>query len=371
MHRIEHLGKVRGKEHRIYFESESCSLDMTSSAKLILELLPAMRDARPIQVDSLDEEMQRQLPHIMEVISSWSGRVEPVAVSANDIGLGRGRGRGTASFFSGGLDSFYTLLKHRSEITDIIFVHGLDIDLDDIDLHSTVIANLQQIAREMGVNLLEIKTNMRELWDKTLSWEFSHGAALAAIGHMLSQHFSKIYIPASFHTKNVFPYGSHPLLDPLWGDSSLQFVHDGIEATRVDKAEFVAGSDVAMTHLRVCYENREGAYNCSVCRKCVQTMLCFMAVNALSRCHTFHGLPPVRAISRIDFSSMAARVFAEDVVRRVEARNGNDALVRVLKRAYARAIWLSAWRDLRDTLRRAVKLYWKARPAWLFGSSAP
>ncbi len=43
---------------------------------------------------------------------------------------------GIACFFSGGVDSFYTLLKHREEITHIIFVHGFDIALEDHSLRA-------------------------------------------------------------------------------------------------------------------------------------------------------------------------------------------------------------------------------------------
>jgi hypothetical protein len=34
------------------------------------------------------------------------------------------------------MDSFYMLLKHRAEITHIIFVHGFDIDLEDRELRA-------------------------------------------------------------------------------------------------------------------------------------------------------------------------------------------------------------------------------------------
>ena len=31
------------------------------------------------------------------------------------------------------------------------------------------------------------------------------------------------------------PLGSHPLLDPLWSSEDVELVHDGCEATRLDK----------------------------------------------------------------------------------------------------------------------------------------
>ena len=55
--------------------------------------------------------------------------LQRVAVDAEVRNEPVDRASGVACFFSGGLDSFHTHLKHREEVTHIIFVYGFDIAL--------------------------------------------------------------------------------------------------------------------------------------------------------------------------------------------------------------------------------------------------
>ena len=66
---------------------------------------------------------------------------------------------------------------------------------------------------------------------------------------------------------------SHPALDPLWSTEAVEVVHDGAETRRVDKVAALAASPLALRYLRVCWENRGGAYNCGRCGKCMRTMV--------------------------------------------------------------------------------------------------
>jgi hypothetical protein len=78
------------------------------------------------------------------------------------------------------------------------------------------------------------------------------GAALASVGLLFQHLFHKVLIPATFSYSDLPPWGSHPLLDPLWSTEVTDFEHDGAEAMRVDKAAYVSRHETAMTWLRVC-----------------------------------------------------------------------------------------------------------------------
>ena len=48
---------------------------------------------------------------------------------------------------------------------------------------------------------------------------------------------------------------------------------DGLDTRRIDKTITIAGWPLAMTNLRVCWENRRGALNCGDCEKCLRTLV--------------------------------------------------------------------------------------------------
>jgi asparagine synthetase B (glutamine-hydrolysing) len=107
------------------------------------------------------------------------------------------RAPGVGCFFSGGVDSFYTLLKHRQEVTHIIFVHGFDIALEEKELRSRASRMAQEVARELGVTLIEVETNLRSFSDKVVGWGKYHGAAMASVALLFQHRFSKVLIAAT------------------------------------------------------------------------------------------------------------------------------------------------------------------------------
>jgi hypothetical protein len=77
----------------------------------------------------------------MEVLHRWDTSLTRVRVAAQRIESGPVGDR-LGTFFSGGVDSFYTLLRFGDEITDLILVHGFDIALRN--------APLRRAASEIG-----------------------------------------------------------------------------------------------------------------------------------------------------------------------------------------------------------------------------
>ena len=91
-----------------------------------------------------------------------------------------------ATFFTGGVDSFYTLFKNKSEITDVIFVYGLDIKLEDKVVRKEISLRLKKICAELKLNLIELETNLRDIYENcNINWELAHGNSLGCIWHFL------------------------------------------------------------------------------------------------------------------------------------------------------------------------------------------
>jgi hypothetical protein len=327
---------LNDSDNEVYFKiinGDSTFVDSLES-NIVLGLLPSIKsNIKCINVsDSLSEMFVRNLETIQQIYNVWGLGEEVIKLNHTGLVKKESSGIRVGSFFSGGVDSFYTLLKNRDEITDIIFIHGLDIKLKDKELRDKVSLRIKSIAKGLNLNLLEIETNVRDFLDPFVDWgEFGHGAALASIALSISGDFKKIYIPATHSFKDLFPWGSHPVLDNLWSTEALEFVHDGCEATRVQKVTLISGNDIALQNLRVCYTNKNSEYNCGVCEKCLRTMVNLEVNNALKRTPVFSNPLILENIGNLNIASDNSRSFVMENIQAIDKIGGNEELKEALK----------------------------------------
>jgi len=308
---------------------------------------------------------------LVRIWTAWYPQLSPCRITApvsHETGDAGGR---TGAFFSGGVDSFFTALRHvtgedtsdRRTIHGLIFVWGFDIEISNTHAWSTALQSNQTVARELGVPLLPVVTNLRHTRFASADWtHLSHGAGLAGVAHALGHAFSTVLVPSSAGYRHMRPWGSHPITDPLFTSERVRIVHDGPGWTRVEKTEYIAASALALRHLRVCYRSADGT-NCGACKRCYRTMLALSALGALDRCTTFHS----RALDL----ERAGRVYCHteaDVqqfafVRALAERQGRHDIVRAVdksvKRSSRMSRLLSRVRRLRD-----APLLWRWIPSW-------
>ena len=209
-------------------------------------------------------------------------------------------------------------MKHQGDvdrrITHLLFVHGFDIPLPAVDLYANVADHLRQLAAVLGMELILCSTNLRTLTDRALDWGLhAHGAALASVAICLSQGLRVAFIPASHTYADGFPWGSHPTLDPLWSTQTMEIVHDGCEANRVQKVQRqIAHSSVALDHLRVCWQNRRSLYNCGECEKCIRTMINLRVCDVLERCRTFPSTLDLNLVKNVVIRDDSTRAFVRE-----------------------------------------------------------
>lgn len=329
---------VGGARHEVVYGARGM-VGEGSDYALAAGLVPAMASAdvlslpRPVSPRLLDAT-----PRIQEIFGMWgpafATEFREVLVEAPRARPDGGRADGVACFFSGGVDSFHTLLRHRDEITAIIFVHGFDLPLSATDLRAQARDAVSRVAEGLSVELVEVETNLRSITDPMVSWEPYHGGALASVALLFQQRFARVLVPATRTYRNLLPWGSHPLLDPMWSTERTRLEHSGAGITRIAKVAAIAGSELAMRHLRVCWENRDGAYNCGRCEKCVRTMLSLAAAGALGRCETLpEQIDPTLVASMDVGRSDGAMAFARENREALEARGGYDDLVEALEHA--------------------------------------
>jgi hypothetical protein len=150
------------------------------------------------------------------------------------------------------------------------------------------VRNAKKVADQFGKTLVVASTNLRHFTNRFVNWgKTCHGAGLASIALALSDGLMEVKIASTYDWEHLFPWGSHPQLDPLWSNGKVVLTHDGCEATRLDKTHLVSRHPIVLETLRVCFENPDSLYNCGKCKKCLITMDGLQQCGALERCGTF------------------------------------------------------------------------------------
>ncbi|MDF3306984.1 hypothetical protein P3H15_18335 [Rhodococcus sp. T2V] len=325
---IKSVFSIDGKHFTVQ-TSANVSLDRSGTPWLPPGVVVAMTTEQDLTLDApVDPAALSGAEQARDLLHSWYPQLHTPSVVAPVMSTSDREGGGVGCFFSGGLDAFYSVLKNRAEITHLILVHGFDIDPRRPKPYERISAGAREVAVAMGVELIEIRTDLQFLhtrhgnnWGST-----AHGAALAHVALLLSPHLRKVIVAASgsYDTGNMTPHGSHPDLDPLWSSGNLEIVQDGTEANRIDKAEAIKDSDLAMRHLRVCNLNWDGDYNCGKCEKCIRTMINLYIAGGLKRCETLPHTIPIERMNRMHVTS-GAFPFAKENLDAMRARGIHDA----------------------------------------------
>ncbi len=307
--------------------------------------------------------LKQAVGQIQDLWQLWSPRVRRCTVTAETQPPPQINAREGGSFFSAGIDSFYTLFSRRNEIAYLISVLGFDVPLSNRSLWDEVLAANRRVASEVGLHLIVVETNVREVYADAVSWEDGHGAALAGVALLLAPLLGRVFIPASWTAALLLPYGSHPLLDPLWSTERTTLVHDAIAVERFDKLKAIYTQPIVLETLRVCWQNGAGTYNCCQCRKCLTTMVMLRALGVLSRAATFPARLDLKTFPRIWSARTAEYVQASENILRHNLRSTladvdrqhDPELVLSLECAIAmRAKPPNYWRRATARLRRLV-----------------
>jgi hypothetical protein len=286
----------RGKAvQRAYLKIDkkySSLITLDASPFLAAILLPCMKTGENIYIDgSVSSKLLENTHSIMNLIKKWNIGLSRIKIRSKKATPDKGKQKFVGSFFTAGVDSFYTYLKQKKtkdKITHIILVHGFDIPLENKTFFKEVKKTVEKVAKEEKVQPVIIETNIGQIVEQRLVWEFSHGGALASVAMFLRGDLREISISTAVRNNELFPYGSHPHLDKLWSTETLTVQSIGGEYNRLEKIINVVGkSPLALSYLRVCTQNIKGKYNCSRCHKCLVTMIYLYSTGVLKNSKTF------------------------------------------------------------------------------------
>jgi hypothetical protein len=321
----------------VWFRVRNADAAPSGNAALAIALVPAMRAARSLVLaESLSPRLFASQAAIQKLFQDWDNRFNIVPITAP---LGEPRQAstgGTGLFFTGGVDSFFSLLRHREEITHLIVLRGFNVKRKQV-VDDLALPTIRVVAAQMNKTLVEVSTNIREFSDRIVDWGLDyHGAALAAVALLLAPTLNKVYVASSHSEKDTFRWGSHLFVDPLYSTETLSLIHDGANATRVEKVAAIAENRLVQQTLRVC--NKGGASNCGRCEKCLRTMINLRVAGALEKVATFDRNLRLNEVRLIHVRDENKASFVSENLTALRAKGVDDdlasALIDALSRRY-------------------------------------
>lgn len=214
-----------------------------------------------------------------------------------------------AMFFSAGVDSFDTFIRHRNEEVTFLTIWGSDVSFDDHDGWNAMRSRIDFVKSKFDISSIAIKSTFRQSFDEGFlsalvkktgeSWWYGFQHGIGLIGHAapiaFARELGKLYIASTFSLKVTEKHrcASDPTIDNHVRFANCQTVHDGYDCSRDEKVQNIV--DYAMKTgvyfpLHVCWQTA-GGLNCSQCEKCSRTIL---AIYAAGGDPTLFGFDPTK-----------------------------------------------------------------------------
>jgi hypothetical protein len=324
------------------------------SALVPSALLVAMRERLPLVVEAtVSAQLAANLTRAQAILHSWDPTFSVVPVELAGTTDEGPRGEATASFFTAGVDSFFSAITHGQTLDRLVYVRGLE-EFPDQEAEARALDDIERSAAALGIPLAVLDTDLRRLTDPSLAWFWAHGASLACVAIALGH--GRVLVPSTTSYANLRPNGSHPLLDPLWSTERVSVVHDGAELTRGEKVQRIGAHPAVLDGLRTCYELRTAELNCQRCGKCLHTMVSLEIAGALAGSRTFTRPLTFWSVALMESSDNPIRAdyLNEylDQARRAGSPLRLQVAIRIASLRLHAALPLRAWIDRHRGLRR-------------------
>ena len=338
--------------------------DTRGDHALLVALLHGMRLKRDIHIaGEVCPELLTNLETLQDIWQRWRPeRYQKINISvAEERSLASQATSGGLFAFSGGVDGTYTFFRHLTgaagrrtqQPAAALLVHGMDIPLSEPQMYERALIRAQRMLEGTGVPMLPLKTNSRAL---NLDWEEAYGLQLIAAMLVVQPAFA-----AGIHGSGepwemlVFPWGSTPFTDPCCQTKGFKIFHDGCEASRTEKVDWLARHTDACKDLRVCWQGPQKDRNCGECEKCMRTKLNFWALGHAIPESLPGGISPsaVRQIKPLNHIQLRE---LQSILQVASAYHpSSDPLLKALKHCVMKAPASIFARRVKRKLQREVK----------------
>jgi len=190
------------------------------------------------------------------------------------------------TLFSCGVDSCFTLLRHRREqmgrrnrnIAAGVVLNGFNLRLSNPKaqkIYDGMLADAHVMLDSMDVACVPMCGDVEGLSTHPYN---RHGVYLIRALRLLAGAFDAALVPNTVTADDIgWIWGQHPFTDPMLSSRHFRVIDDGAECQRYQKLRAIADWPEAMRHLRVCASNPDSHVNCCRCEKCIRTILAFRA----------------------------------------------------------------------------------------------
>lgn len=280
-----------GETRDLWFKLEEQYGDMVtdfSDAPLVGLLIPAMARGEDIRIEGkLSEkllyDLSGPLQHLLQIVIP---SLRKVKISASEIhGGDRKKGPGVAAGFSGGIDSFCLLGDHYYsdvpsgfKVTHLLFYNVGSHGANNEKLFRERYARLKPLTERIGLPFVWIDSNLASFYPKAYDFLQTHSIRNVSAALLLQNGIRRYLFASGYNYAQVFVGACKEMayIDtialPLLSTEALDAISVGSESTRVEKTIRVEKIADSHSMLDVCVNHRK-AGNCSVCWKCMRTLL--------------------------------------------------------------------------------------------------
>lgn len=304
---------------RCFVRSHGTPLRATGDALLCFGLLPALELGCDLSIEApVDRGLLSSSAAVQRLVGSWTPGCSPITVTAPATDTDYAACRGHGCFFSGGVDSSYSLAVNKHVLDGLVTLIGCDVDVTDRGRAAWLAGIAHGAGSTYGLEPIIVETDLPRQMHPYLGWIEYHGSALAGFRHLLADRFATMRIAASVDSSSMWdvPWGSHPGIDPQLGTGGAAIMLDGT-VPRPEKIVRLLDEPALLEDLRVCYH---GGRNCGTCKKCVLTRVYLAVLGGGRRIPSFPPEMPALSDAALRIPDISVRT--DMVILRAAALGG-------------------------------------------------
>lgn len=251
----------------IEFAADGARLHPNGNALFALGYLPACELNYDLRIaGEVSPQLLVGADDIFSLYSRWYRYRRQPKIEARPGAHLRPQSERSLLFFSGGVDSCYSLLEAQNSVKSLVTVVGADVQSDQKAGAEWVAGLGRQFAGKFGLRPIVIRTAARRWFDRMVSWDHFHGPFFGSLAHLLAPEYRRALLAGSFGAQGLqLPWGSHPDHERRYSSPAMAIEHH-LPHTRLTKIRRLAAAGLTEP-LRVCLQP-VNAVNCGVCRKC-------------------------------------------------------------------------------------------------------
>lgn len=297
-------------------------------------LIPSMKLGEDLVIDgSIPEKLYKGMKESIKFMTQWSLGLKRINIKVKTLTKDKQNANDAGSLFSGGVDSFYTYLKHKTgknRISYFILVNGYDIDLSNTKLWDLTLKRVKQVASKGKISVITVESNLYSLINPIANWNYSYIGGLSAIALLLRNRLKVVYRASSYKRSQIHDF-LDVVVDHYFNTEKLSIVFDGADATRLEKVKYIAKSKIVLEHLRVCYLNENNPYNCGICDKCLRTMIGLRIAGKLSETKTFPHKIDTERVKKLSIEGEYAAMFQRENLDALKKMHIEPKLIEALE----------------------------------------